>query len=43
MLRQQLVVALATITAREAIYYTDEMAEGTDLPRGRLDFARPDQ
>ena len=29
MLRQQLVVALATITAREATYYTDEMAEGT--------------
>ena len=29
MLRQQLIVALATITAREASYYTDEMAEGT--------------
>ncbi len=29
LLRQQLVVALATITAREATYYTDEMAEGT--------------
>ena len=29
MRRQQLIVALATITAREASYYTDEMAEGT--------------
>ena len=29
MLRQQLIVALATITAREASYYADEMAEGT--------------
>ena len=28
-MRQQLIVALATITAREASYYTDEMAEGT--------------
>ena len=27
--RQQLIVALATITAREASFYTDEMAEGT--------------
>ena len=29
MRRQQLIVALATITAREASFYTDEMAEGT--------------
>ncbi|MFZ1430022.1 MAG: cation:proton antiporter [Geminicoccaceae bacterium] len=29
MLRQQLVVALATITTREANFYTEEMAEGT--------------
>ena len=29
MLRQQLLVALATITSREASYYMDEMAEGT--------------
>lgn len=29
MLRQQLLVALATITTREANFYTDEMAEGT--------------
>jgi CPA1 family monovalent cation:H+ antiporter len=29
MLRQQLIVALATITAREATFYVDEMAEGT--------------
>ena len=29
MLQQQLIVALATITAREATHYTDEMAEGT--------------
>ncbi len=28
MRRQQLIVALATITTREASYYTDEMAEG---------------
>lgn len=28
MMRQQLIVALATITAREATQYTDEMAEG---------------
>ena len=29
MMQQQLIVALATITAREATHYTDEMAEGT--------------
>lgn len=29
MLRQQLIVALATITTREANFYTEEMAEGT--------------
>lgn len=29
MLRQQLLVALATITTREANFYTEEMAEGT--------------